>query len=53
MSNTRRRIEELSLIDDFMFTEASVDQKTAQFHQRKETNREHNLQKIHGTFSLS
>ncbi|MBO5070383.1 MAG: hypothetical protein J6C37_08480 [Roseburia sp.] len=30
MSNTRRRIEELSLIDDFMFTEASVDQKTAQ-----------------------
>lgn len=30
MSNERRRIEELSLIDDFMFTEASVDKDTAQ-----------------------
>ena len=30
MSNERRRIEELSLIDDFMFTEASVDKETAQ-----------------------
>ena len=30
LSNERRRIEELSLIDDFMFTEASVDKDTAQ-----------------------
>lgn len=30
MSNTRKRIEELNLIEDFLFTEATMDEKTSE-----------------------
>ncbi len=30
MSNAKKRIEELNLIEDFLFTEATIDEKTSQ-----------------------